>query len=304
MNQSDISNSHLSCLCCRGNNLTTESTLTSLFLSRAAWEGPPEITDLLYCSDCGFRTYRRHLSDTEAKIYYSDYRGKRYVAERSRDEFFYNQSVYDRDEAWMASPRRQKEMLSFFLQIMPNIQDLNVLDFGGGDGRLIANLECKRRAVFDLTEIAVLPGVEKLTNESDLRQEAWDLIVCAQTLEHISAPDLALERMRDITAKNGYIYVELPDQQWISHAFPGRLRNYILALAFKSRSFHKFLDLYSTAFRVKYGILPPLGFVPMREHVNFFALDSIIKLGQQLSLELVASQISPFCGIQVLFRKY
>lgn len=90
MNQPDISNNHLSCLCCRGKNLTAESTLTSLFLSRAAWEGPPEITELLYCNDCGFRTYRRHLSDTEAKKYYSDYRGKRYAAERSRDEFFYN----------------------------------------------------------------------------------------------------------------------------------------------------------------------------------------------------------------------
>lgn len=304
MNQSDISNSHLSCLCCRGKNLTTESTLTSLFISRAAWEGPPEITDLLYCNDCGFRTYRRHLSDTEAKKYYSDYRGKRYVAERSRDEIFYNQSVYDRDEAWMASPRRQKEMLNFISQIIPNTQDLKVLDFGGGDGRLIANLECKRRAVFDITAISVLPGVEKLTTESELRQEPWDLIVCAQTLEHISEPDLALEKMRDITAKDGYIYVELPDQQWISHAFPGRLRNYILALALRSRSFHKFLDLYSTAFRVKFGVLPPLGFVPMREHVNFFTLNSIIKLGQPLSLKTEASKISSCCGTQVMFRKH
>ena len=270
MNQADKSNDQLSCLCCGGKKLTAESTLTSLFLSRAAWEGLPEVTDLLYCDDCGFRTYRRLLSYAEAKQYYSNYRGDRYVAERSQDELFYSQSVYDRDEAWMASPRRQKEMLDLISTRMPDTRDLQILDFGGGDGRLIANLECKRRAVFDLTGISVLPGVEKLMSESDLRQEAWDLIVCAQTLEHMSTPDLVLEKLRDITTKDGLIYVELQNQQWTSRAYPGRLRNDILAHAIRHRNFHKYLDLYSTAFRVKFGLLPPLGFVPMREHVNFF----------------------------------
>lgn len=303
MSSTDKSNKHLSCLCCQGRNLTAEPTLTSLFLSRAAWGGPSEMTDLLYCHDCGFRTYRRHLSSAEAKRYYSDYRGDRYVAERCRDEVFYSQSAYDRDEAWMASPHRQKEMLALVSERQPDIQDFRVVDFGGGDGRLIATLNCKRRAVFDLTASAVLPGVEKLTSESDLLREAWDLVVCAQTLEHISIPDLVLEQLRDIAAEDGFIYIELPTQQWTSHAAPGRLRNFILGLALKNRVFHKYLDLYSTAFRVKLGILPPLGLVPMREHVNFFTLDSIVKLGQRLSLQTVASQVSPLCGIQVLFRK-
>ena len=81
------------------------------------------------------------------------------------------------------------------------------------------------------------------------------------------------------------------------------MRNLMLSLAVKSRRLHQLMDLYSTAFRVKLGFLPPLGFAPMREHVNFFTLESISKLGERLALSTEASRISQTCGIQILFRK-
>ena len=83
--------------------------------------------------------------------------------------------------------------------------------------------------------------------------------------------------MRDLTNQGGLIYIELPSQQWRSDVHNGPIRNLLLRLAIKSRKLHQILDLYSTAFRVKIGCLPPLGFVPMREHVNFFTLELLFQ---------------------------
>ena len=290
------------CTCCQGTDITAEATLTSLFLSRAAFAGAPEHTDLYYCNSCGFRFYERKISDSEAQRYYSDYRGDRYVTERGRDELFYNQAAYERDGAWMASPRRRLELLEVLDIAGIASRDLRVVDFGGGDGTLISGLDVRRRAVFDLSDAPTLPDVEKLrSNQATLGD--WDLVICAQTLEHISNPDVTLATLRDLAAPGGLIYIELPQQQWRSFSWPGFIRDKGLALAKKNRTAHKILDLYSTAFRVKLKLLPPLGFVPMREHVNFFTENSISELGARFGMTLEVIRTSKFCGIQALFRK-
>ena len=48
------------------------------------------------------------------------------------------------------------------------------------------------------------------------------------------------------------------------------------------------LDVYSTAFRVKLGVLPPFGFVPMREHVSFFTEASLGALARRVGLTVLA----------------
>ena len=293
----------MNCTCCLSTNIRSESTLTSLFLSRAAWGGPPERTNLLYCRECGFRTYERPLHESESKRYYSDYRGRHYARERSRDELFYSQKNYDQDQEWMESPHRANEMLELVANAGHDINKFRVLDYGGGNGHFIEKLRCQEKAVFDLSTTPAISGIRKLSADSELHPDDWDLIVCAQTLEHISRPETVLNRMRDIASQGGLIYIELPSQQWHSDLHEGSMRNLMLSLAVKSRRLHQLMDLYSTAFRVKLGFLPPLGFAPMREHVNFFTLESISKLGERLALSTEASRISQTCGIQILFRK-
>lgn len=288
------------CACCTSTNLRHEPTLTSLFLSRAAWNGSPESTNLIYCNNCGFRTYQRTLTEPEARNYYSNYRDDFYMKERCRDEIFYTRAAYNKDEEWMMSPRRQQELLAIVKDSGLSLRNLRVLDFGGGDGRLINNIPAKELAVFDYATILPLPGIAKIPPPDPC---SWDFVVCAQTLEHISNPINALSNIRSITATNGFIYIELPVQNWRSLAGNGALRKKILELSMKNRTFHKLADLYSTAFRVKFGILPPCGFVPMREHVNFFTLKSIVSLGENLSLKTIAARINSFSGIQVIFKK-
>jgi hypothetical protein len=110
-------------------------------------------------------------------------------------------------------------------------------------------------------------------------------------------------KLIELTTPGGFIYIELPLQIWKSYVGNNMIRNALLRIAKKYRVLHKILDLYSTAFRVKFMILPPFGFAPMREHVNFFTLPAIVKLGERLNLVPEISRINPFCGIQILFRK-
>ncbi len=291
------------CICCLSENLLFENTPTSLFLSRGAWGGSPEQTQLIYCKSCGFRTYERKLSESESKRYYSSYRGNSYVAERSRDELFYSQARYDQDEQWMASPHRQKEMLALLRKTGDDISQFSILDYGGDSGRFIFDLKCIRLAVYDLSEGRALSGVTKYSNIDDVPRSCWDLVVSTQTLEHISHPEVAIESMIDIAKQGGLIYIELPNQPWTSFAGRGKMRDALVKAAVKNRLLHKVMDLYSTFFRVKFNVLPPFGFAPMREHVNFFTIDSINKLGERHSLRIESSSINPSVGIQVLFRK-
>ena len=46
-------------------------------------------------------------------------------------------------------------------------------------------------------------------------------------------------------------------------------------------------DIVSTACRKKLGILPPFGFVPMREHLNYFTVDAISALITRAGLQVV-----------------
>ena len=57
------------CLCCGGTNLHTETTIVSPFLAKRAWNGKPELTNLIFCSNCGFRFFDRGLSDEEVSNY-------------------------------------------------------------------------------------------------------------------------------------------------------------------------------------------------------------------------------------------
>lgn len=47
------------------------------------------------------------------------------------------------------------------------------------------------------------------------------------------------------------------------------------------------LDFYSTAFRVKTGILPPLGFAKVHEHVNAFSSSSLARVLEKAGLSIL-----------------
>jgi SAM-dependent methyltransferase len=93
----------------------------------------------------------------------------------------------------------------------------SVLDFGGGDGRLMRDLVAAGHRCFtvDWSE-KVVEGVNRLgTTLEDLpAYTRFDAIVASHVVEHIAEPRAVLERLRDHLVPGGILYVEVPPEIW------------------------------------------------------------------------------------------
>lgn len=290
------------CLCCASQRLETQPTLTSLFLSRVAWQGRPELTSIHRCIDCDFRFYDRGLSDDEAAAFYAAYRTDDYLAQRHADEPFYTRRVHAEIERFLHSPARRESLARVLERGGVATPVGSVLDYGGGDGRLISALHANRRAVFDIGgETAVLAGIEAVS--ADQLREEWDLVVCAQTLEHVTDPPATVQQLLALTRPGGSMYLEVPNEIWKNATFPGRMRDALLRLAARSRRLFIAADVYSTGFRIKTGVLPPLGFMPMREHLNYFTPRALDALVRRAGGEVMFADFDSLGGIVAVARR-
>jgi len=263
-----------------------------------AWNGRPEVTSVHRCLDCDFRFYDRGLSDAEAAAFYAAYRTSDYLKNRHADEPFYTRKVHAGIDEFLHSPIRRKSLAEALARGGVSSFE-NVLDYGGSDGTLISELGATRKAVFDIGGSETIAGVEKAT---ELREE-WDLVVCAQTLEHVTDPFATMQELVRLTRPGGAIYVEVPNEIWKRAASPRPVRNVLLRVASKSRWLFIAMDIYSTGFRIKTGVLPPLGFMPMREHLNYFTPRALAALTSRAGAEVAFSGFNLTGEIVVVARK-
>jgi SAM-dependent methyltransferase len=271
------------CLVC-GGSTRKQTTLTSKFLSTRAWGGDVEWSDTSKCLECGFTFHGRGLSTEEVESYYKSYRDEKYFKDRNACEPFYTRKVHDEHEKWKGSKDRRLALSKFFSKhniLVDNINNLSILDYAGGTGRLIADMPGIKN-VFDVSGEQSALGVEKLSS-IDLNLKLFDLVVCAQVIEHVTDPKGVAEYLYGLVKPGGYLYVEVPCQEtWRDFSCSGKLRDTLLAFAKTSSWFNVALDIYGTAFRVKLKILPPFAFVPVREHLNYFTPESMSALGKAI----------------------
>jgi hypothetical protein len=69
--------------------LRREVQIISGFLAARAWNGRPELTELVCCEDCGLHFFDRGLDDAEVARYYHGYRDAEYQRSRHEWEPFY-----------------------------------------------------------------------------------------------------------------------------------------------------------------------------------------------------------------------
>ena len=273
-----------------------------MFVSRTAWQGRPELTSVHRCLDCDFRFHDRGLSDAEVAAFYADYRTDDYFERRHADEPFYTRKAHAEIERCEHSPARHASLALVLERGRVMLPVGSVLDYGGGDGRLISALNANRKAVFDLAAgTAMLTGIEAVP--ADQLREEWDLVVCAQTLEHVTDPLAMVQRLLALTRPGGSLYLEVPNEIWKNATFPGRIRNAVLRLASKWRWLFIAMDIYSTGFRIKAGVLPPLGFLPMREHLNYFTPQALEALVRRAGGEVTFAGFDSLGAIVAVARK-
>lgn len=275
------------CLCCGSVDMDTEYAAVSPYLAWKAWGGDPEPCRLHTCRACDFRFYDRGLTDAQGAAYYSGYRDEHYYEDRHKREPFYTRAVHASISDRLSSSERRERLAAMLAdaRIAPKFDC--VVDYGGGDGSLILDLDAPSRISFDLSGTPGLPGIEVVTSVDALPAHA-DFVTCAQVLEHVSDPRGLLDDMIRLLRPGGLVYLEVPDQIW-RRATGLKLGRSAFAWLCRHPRALLAADIYGTAFRVKTGILPPFGFVPMREHINFFSAQALrdfaIDAGLHITIE-------------------
>ena len=189
-----------SCLICGRSELEGVAAELAPFLkARCAILEPPPIRRS-YCPACDFSFYDHRLSAEEAGRLYQDYRGTEYRALRNRLEPG-AASPLDAHEDRRSPGNLARIRYASGLMVKWELRPARVLDYGGeADGWLA-------RALFPEAEVHTWD----LSSEMPLPPKgAFDLVLCAHVLEHVSFPLSCLEEIRSFLAPGGRLYLEVP----------------------------------------------------------------------------------------------
>lgn len=286
--QPDRDRTRAGCLCCGNPGLRYETTLVSGFLAERAWRGPPHLTRMAFCGHCGFRFFARGLEPDEADLLYRDYRDAKYFNARSRWEPLYTRAQHDAVVGWAHSPRRAADLSKTLEQAGLPRRFRYALDHGGSAGQMLRAVEAATKVVFDPSGCKAATGVSAVRDPLGIPPRC-DLFLSCQVLEHVSDPNDYLRQATALCADDAYLYFEVPDEIWSNRVFHGRLRDAWLAFLLRHHNLLIVADMLSTGCRVKFGFLPPLGFIPMREHLNYFTSKALNSILVAAGLELVVS---------------
>jgi len=131
-------------------------------------------------------------------------------------------SAYD-DELWElagADPGPPPAHLTAFVRSLGPVGD--ALDLGCGDGRLSAELRCDRLTLADVSDVALERAAARLGGGAvatvgldpdaplPLADNAFDLVLCAETVEHVRDLQLLLSECRRVLRPGGLLAVTTP----------------------------------------------------------------------------------------------
>ncbi|HET8672211.1 MAG TPA: methyltransferase domain-containing protein [Thermoleophilaceae bacterium] len=175
-------------------------------------------------------------------------------------------SRYD-DELWELVPEHPGRPAAHLREFVASLGEVErALDLGCGDGRLISELGARRLVAADVSELALErardrlgPDAEFVELEPDaplpLEDSQFDLVLCAETLEHVRDVQLGLSEVRRVLRPGGTLAVTTP-----AH---GRLS----ALRLLVRGFDS-------------------GFDPLSPHLRFFTKRSLRRVLEELGFDV------------------
>jgi len=129
-------------------------------------------------------------------------------------------SAYD-DEIWLLVPVEAGPAPAHLLEFVHSLAvHARVLDLGTGDGRLGAELQAGELTLADVSEVALgrapprLPDAQTVLIERDaplpLEDSRFDLVLCAETIEHVRDLQLLLSEARRVLVPGGTLAVTTP----------------------------------------------------------------------------------------------
>jgi len=132
---------------------------------------------------------------------------QRYSGEKGRQYHRTKRSIPDSAYQWVAKLRAAK--------IHPHINKTDtVLEYGVGTGWNLAQLDCKRKLGFDMSEhlepVLQSHGIEFVKDIKNINDASIDVVICHHMLEHTGNPPEILKEIRRILGKDGKLLLFVP----------------------------------------------------------------------------------------------
>ena len=203
------------CVCCGSENVKYTPAVLSPFVADRIWGWEPmtgrssegtlimgmSLCRSLRCQDCDYVGCDIRFDDEEMAKLYINYRDERYVETREKYEQDYGKLNAELENDVV---NYFDEMQSFILDDMA--EPRRVLDWGGNNG-----INTPFRDSAETVHIYEIGGKPPKFGELVLEpQPPYDLIVCSNTLEHVSYPRRMLNEMRAYMDKDTLLYLEIP----------------------------------------------------------------------------------------------
>ena len=292
------------CLACDAPELNHRAAITAPFVANRVFHRTPAICRLAQCPACGLAFFEDRFEDAEAARLYADYRGEAYYQERHHWEPWYTRSFNSGLGGAEEMLARRKIYANTVRIHAPSAAIETVLDYGGDRGQLMQGGPGQNHFVFDISGVEPEPGITSLTAAS-LAGQTFDLVLLCEVLEHVSDPMRVLQDVLSHVKPGGLLYITVPNAEFPFTDIPsGPWYTNYLKLLLQSRWLTLATDFWSTGFKVKFRRVPPLAFVKMHEHVNFFAANSLNKLLHRAGQEVLACEVSPDArGLIALCRR-
>jgi hypothetical protein len=291
------------CIACDSSNLKREWSVVSPFFALRALLSGPQIVSILTCSDCKTRYFDRVITDQELSRLYDDYRGAEYFQQRNRFEPSYT-AEFNASLGGDAGMSERRAILAEVMLECPEMQACQkVLDHGGDRGQMLKDLNVERKAVYDISGVDADQGVEAVSLEQ-VKAGTWDLILSCHVLEHLTFPGSYVEDLVSLGHNGTYYFVEVPHEPARSHFFNRTIFQRLwLMLLIKSPKYLQKFDLLSGSVLWRKGIILPLLFFPLREHLTFFTVEGVKALLRRKGLLIVSAKQRATGHIVVVAKK-
>jgi len=178
---------------------------------------------LVRCNDCGFQFHSRVIADEWVPIIYGEWISREQIASFEAAHGHKSSAEF---EAKLEDVRFLMRLRKLTLGAGIDPAELNLLDFGCGDGKLIAlarsmgiaaygvDVSASRMMAADNHCCAVYPTLNDLLGAVD---RPFHMVVLNQVLEHVKDPDHVLRSLGSCMAAGGTLFVSVPNCQGIGN---------------------------------------------------------------------------------------
>ncbi len=224
------------------------------------------------------------MSESEVAKLYTGYRNDEYFKQRHAVEPWYSRAINDGIGAEEEMSQRRGLMRALLEKAGLGGREYGtVVDWGGDRGQMLKDVPAKHKLVHEVSQVEPDPGVEKVGALSKVKGKA-DLVLNCHVLEHLNEPMTGLEESVSVLKKGAHLYLELPFEPWVGPFMPARMSKWWVTLLSKTKWPLMAADFFSTAARVKLHVVPPMGFVAVREHLSYFTIESVRRLIERAGL--------------------